>query len=484
MAVAGDIIREFGVKVSLLFDSKKIDQAEGRIKKFASELKTFAMGVAATSAALFESQNLFTTNARSLQNQADMLGVTTEKLQEYEYAAKVAANVNREDLVGSMEALATTMDKARAGDVEARQALENIGGAMGDQSAIIQKLNDKNYTAAEAMKDVSGGIEKISKSSPIAAKRLLEVAMGSDKLYNLMRQGPKVLDQLTAEGKKNFALSDQMIKQGYEMDVTISKLWLSFRKMGYEIGYHVMKSITPLINAFMKWYYANRKLILSGINAFLEVTAESLQFVFNGMLLLWSLIEPVIKGLGGMKNAMMLLAAVFLPFSFIPLAITFAGIAASLLLFLPGLVLVTALGVAFSTLGIFVTGVVAAIGLVIAGFHDLISLAMGGALKDTWISKGIDTSKAGISWIGDKVKSFTGGSDAIANQTVGPSPLATGGGGTPVTQENHFHTENNITVPEGTTANAASAMIAKASTDSHENMMVKAKMDAARSKVY
>ena len=161
----GEVLREFGVKVSLAFDSKKIDAAEDKLKKFGDEMKSFALQVGGMAAAVFESQNLFTSNARSLQNQADMLGINTEKLQEYEYAAKVAANVNREDLVGSMESLATTMDKARAGDVEARQALENIGGAMGDQSAIIAKLNDKNYTAADAMLDMSAGIEKISKAS-------------------------------------------------------------------------------------------------------------------------------------------------------------------------------------------------------------------------------------------------------------------------------------------------------------------------------
>jgi hypothetical protein len=507
----GEVLREFGVKVSLNFDSKKIDAAETKIKKFGSEMRSFALEIAGMTAAVFESQNLFTSNARSLQNQADMLGINTEALQEYEYAAKVAANMNREDLVSSMETLATTMDKARAGDVEARQALENIGGAMGNQSAIIGKLNDKNYTAAQAMLDVSGGIEKISKSSPIAAKRLLEMAMGSDKLYNMMRQGPKAIQALTEEGKKNFALSAKTIKQGYEMDIQMSKLWLMFRKMGYEIGFSVMKHLTPMINAFTKWFVLNKKVIASGINAFLDALANGLEIVFTGATAVWKVMEPLIEAMGGMKTAMSVLISTFLVFKAINIVGAFVGMIGPILGLLPSL---TALGGVLSGLGeafavfteigaladilpaitLFGEGALAAlapllpvmlgIGAAAVGIHDLAVILSGGAFKDTWTGKGFDKAKTAFSSVSGIGAGLAGKAGSVA-----PSGYAAFGGGgaanpAPVTQENHFHTENNISVPPGTTPHAAAHMISKANVDSHENMMVKAKMDAARSKVY
>lgn len=140
----GEVLREFGVKVSLNFDSKKVEEAQNKIEKFGGKLRSFAFEVAGLSAGVFEFQNLFTSNARSLQNQADLLGINTEQLQEYEYAAKVAADATREDLVGSLQTLGDTMDKARAGDLAARQALEQIGAASGNTGLILGRLNDKD----------------------------------------------------------------------------------------------------------------------------------------------------------------------------------------------------------------------------------------------------------------------------------------------------------------------------------------------------
>jgi hypothetical protein len=510
----GETLREFGVKVSLAFDGKKVDEAEAKIKKFRDELRGFALEVAGVTAALFESQNLFTSNARSLQNQADSLAITTGELQDYEYAAKVAANVNREDLVSSFESLSETMDKARAGDVAARQTLENIGGAMGNQSLIIGKLSDKTYKVTDAMKDMSAGIEKISKTSPQAARRLTEQALGSDKLYNMMRQGPKVIGDLTAEGRKNFTLNDKMIKQGYQMDIQMSKLWMMFRKFGYEIGYSVMKHLTPMINAFTKWFIQNKKLIASGINAFLDILADGLQVVFEIFVALAKVISPVIDAVGGMKNAMRILVGSFLIFKALNIGAAFIGMIGPIFKLVS---LLPVLGTVFSSLGgffsafkafsligsladvlpaleLFASGAIAALAPLLpiilgisaaaVGIHDLVTLLSGGSFKDTWTGKGFEKAKEGVGWIGDKVKGFAGGGSAPYSNVTPNGAAVGGGGGTAVTQENHFNTNNTIQVPSGTTSHAASAMISKANVDSHDKMMVKAKMDAARRKVY
>lgn len=508
----GEVLREFGVKVSLNFDSKKVEEAQNKIEKFGGKLRSFAFEVAGLSAGVFEFQNLFTSNARSLQNQADLLGINTEQLQEYEYAAKVAADATREDLVGSLQTLGDTMDKARAGDLAARQALEQIGAASGNTGLILGRLNDKTYKVTDAFRDFSGGIAAISKSSPQAASRLTEMALGSTKLYNLMRQGPKAIDALTAEGKKNFALNDKMIKQGYEMDVQMSKLWMQFRKMGYEIGYNVMKHLAPMINQFTKWFHANKALISSGINAFLDALSNGLQMVWQDSMMIAKVLGPVIDMMGGMKNAMNMLIAGFLLWKGLGIAVSFVEMGASIYkvvsMILPLGSALKGLASAFKVFGmiegladllpaltLFGEGAVAALapllpviaGIAAAGvaIHDLMTLLSGGSFKDTWTGKGWEKVKEGVGWVGDKLSGVNIAGAAPYGQ-IGPNmqTAAATAGAQGVNQENHFTSTTTVMVPPGTSAAAATHIVSQAQVDAHEKMMIKAKMDAARSTQY
>lgn len=508
----GEIIREFGVKVSLAFDGKKFDEVDNKVTKLKGELQSFALEVAGATAGIFEFQNLFTSNARSLQNQSDLLGINTQKLQEYEYAAKVAADVNREDLVSSLQTLGNTMDKARAGDLAARQALEQIGGASGNTAMIIGKLNDKTYKVTDAFRDMSQGIANISKNSPQAAARLTEMTLGNAKLYNLLRQGPKAIDDLTAEGAKNFALNDKMIKQGYLMDVQMSKLWMTFRKMGYEIGYSVMKHLAPMIASFEKWFHQNKKVIESGINVFLDTMATALGVIWEDAVAVAGALGPVIDALGGTKNVINMLIAAWIGYKALNIAISFVEMAGSIMKLLPSFSMLisifSGLGEAFKAfsliegiadilpaLQLFGAGAVAALApllpyiLAIAAagvaIHDLMTMLSGGSFKDTWTGKGWEKVKDGVGWVSDKLGGMNVAGAAPYGQTASASPAMVGPPApAATTQENHFSTSNTIMVPPGTSASQAAAMISKANVDSHEQMMVKAKMDAARSRQY
>lgn len=511
----GEVLREFGVAIKLNFDSKKFDEADDKISKFSDKLKGFALGVAGLTAGLFESQNLFTSNARSLQNQADLLGINTTQLQEYEYAAKVAADVNRDELVGSLQQLGDTMDKARAGDVAARQALEQIGGAGGNTAMIIGRLNDKTYKVTDAFKDLSVGISAISKTSPQAAARLTEQTVGNAKLLNLLRQGPKAIQDLTEEGGRNFALNDKMIKQGYQMDVQMSKLWMTFRKFGYEIGFSVMKHLGPMIGQFEKWFNANKKMIASGINIFLDTLANALEIVFKDAVAIAKALGPVIDMMGGSKNAIQALIAAFVVFKGLGIAVSFIQMATAVGSFLGTLLNIGKIfgllkdtfalfkmigGIAdiLPALQLFGAGAVEALapllpviaGIAAAGvaIHDLMTILSGGSFSDTWTGKGWEKAKEGVGWIANKVKSFAGGSATAPYNAVAPSGAAAAGGGgsggAQVNQENHFTTQNTIMVPPGTTATDASHMISKANVDSHEKMMIKTKADAGSNRIY
>lgn len=503
----GEVLREFGVKISLAFDGKKFEEVNDKVEKLGAKLSGVALGLAGATAGVFEFQNLFTSNARSLQNQADLLGISTEKLQEYEYAAKIAADVNRDELAASLQTLGNTMDKARAGDLAARQALEQIGGASGNTALILGRLNDKTYKVTDAFKDLSGGIQAISKNSPQAASRLTEMTLGNAKLYNLLKEGPKAIDALTEEGKKNFALNENMIRQGAEMDKQMSRLWMTFRKFGYEIGFSVMKHLAPMIQQFTRWFEVNKKVIASGINTFLDALANGLKAVWEDAEMLVHALGPVIDLLGGSKNAVNALIGAFVAYKTLGIAMTFIELGASIYKLVPAFSILSGLFEAFKSftlietladvipaLQLFGSGALAAltpllpvIAAIAAGgvaIHDLMTILSGGNFKDTWTGKGWEKVKEGVGWVSDKVSKMnlpTGADYAI---TPNANPAFGGGANGAVDQDNHFETNVTVSVPPGTTMTQASGMVSKATVDSHEKLMIKAKLDAARSRQY
>lgn len=474
----GDTLREFGIKVSLAFDGKKVEEAQEKVEKLAGKLRGLAAEMVGATAGVFEMQNLFTANARSLEDQAHLLGLNTEELQDYEYAAKVAADANREDLVGSLKTLGDTMDKARSGDVAARQALEQIGAASGDTGMIIGRLNDKTYKVTDAFKDMSKGISEISKTSPQAASRLTEMTLGSTKLYNLMREGPKAISELTAEGQKNFALNDNMIRQGAEMDKQISKLWLTFRKFGYEIGYATMKHLKPMIDQFTKWFHANKALISSGINAFLDTLADVLQVLWKDFLTIVEAVQPLIKALGGVKNVVQLLIGTWLAFKGISIAVSIGQMVVAIAAAAPAMA-------AFGAAALPVLGILAALAAAVVVVHDAYKLLTGSKFAETWTGKGLEKLTTAAGAITGKGSASAWGEVPAEEGPFGRATPTNGGSSNTKQEskvENHFNTTNTITLPAHTSASQASHIISKANTDSHEKLMIKAKMDAARSR--
>lgn len=480
-------LQEFAVEVKLAFDEKKVAAARESVAKLGEQMRSLALDGAGMAASIFAFGNAASANARSLQDQADTLGIGTEALQEYEYAAKVAADVNRDDLVSSLQHVNDMMDRARAGDQDARQTLLQLAQAGIGTDKMLENLSNKSYKATDAMKDLSLGMKNIYKNSPAAAGRLAEAAFGSAKLMPLLKDGPEAISKLTEESKKNFVINQQQIAQAAEMDKEMSKIWLLFRKLGYEIGFTVLKYLKPMIQQFQVWFGANKKLIGSGITEFLKVFAEVLKTVFSlvadgiGLFKWWT------DNFMSVSNSVKLLIGAFLAFKAISIGAglfsAFTALQPILEILLPAMV---EFGIAAAAMLAPVLAWAAAIGAVVVAVHDLVSIisdlhdgkGLGEALKGTWTGKAVGA-------IGDKMSTFSPDAAKAYGVTGNPGSggMAVGGGmAAPIEQHNTFN--QNIQVPTGTSPSTAANIITKSSTDTHEKMMIKAKQDATRKRIY
>lgn len=506
----GEILREFGVKVNLGFDGKQVDLAQTKIQKFAVELRSFAVEAAGVTAGLLAVQNSFTSNARSLQNQANLLGINTDELQEYEYAAKVMGDVNRDELVGSLQQLGNTMDQARAGSAEARQSIEQLGIFSGKAGLIIDRLSDPTYKVTDAFKDMSEGIQQISKNSPLAASRIVQQTLGSANLFNVLREGPEAIDKYMAKAKLNYEQNQKMIDQGAKLDKQISEIWLTFKKFGRDIGFAVSGPLMGLVNQFVKWSAENKEFISSGIVEFATDFVEVMKDLFSIFKEAIPAIKEFVENNGGMKKTIKELVDAFIIFKGLAIASTFISMAGSIFTLLTPLktlgaslwgvtkafkafTLIEGIADILPAIELFGSGAVVALtpllpillalGAAGVALHEIMA-AMNG--EEGWTEKALNFV-TGIGSGGGK------GSNpemiGAAAPTIFGNPRAqsnTGGYGVAPGQSGpiSISNTNHVTVPKGTSPERASDIVSKATDDSIDTMLRSALIDSSRIRDY
>lgn len=507
----GETLREFGVKISLAFDKKKVDEAKAKIDSLSSQLQHFSFGVAAAAAAIFEFANLSSSNSRDLQQNADLLGINVERLQELEYAAKVAAGVSRGELVGALEAVSDTMDRARHGDVMASEGLLRLAQSGVGVDKMLKMLQDKSVTSEQVMVALSESFKNIK--DPIAAARLATEAFGGAgaKLLPLLKQGPEGFAKFSKEARAlGLVLGKNTVDAGAAMDREFTKIGLVLKNVSYTIGFEILKYLRPLIYEFEHFIVANKKLIAVNIAKFMQVAAGFVIEFFHAAVKLGQFIGVLIEKLGGVENATRLVIGAFVAFKALMFLSTVVSLISSVVslttaFFAAAPAILAAGSAVLTVLGPFAL-IYAAVAAAVVVIHDLWKIATGGSLEDTWIgqliigvsklvsSLGIvkdfldlkDKFKAGASEMWDKASSIFGDNAASANSLVTANAVANPGMSTnsDVSQQFNLSTTNNIGVPPGTSAGQAANMIARSTNDSHAQMMIKAKNDATRGRQY
>jgi hypothetical protein len=371
--------------------------------------------------------------------------------------------------------------------------MAEAGGVTKEMMAALQNPLTKVNDVALLL---SNGIQKMSLSNPMAARRMTELAFGSDKLYNLWRQGPDAIKALNKEADRNSVINQKMLAQGKLMDQQLTKIYFIFRKFGLEIGSKVMPHVMKLVGEFTKWFNANKKMIASGINGFLDALANALEAVFDSAVAIAKALGPVIDMLGGTQNAVKLLLAAFIAFKAFSVTASFVEMGISIFKVLGPLLqlgnVLGGIGQAFKAfsliegvadilpaLTLFGEGALAALApllpvmaaIAVAGvaIHDIMTILSGGSFKDTWTGKGWEKVKQGVGWAGDKLKGLNFAGAVPYGQVAPAGAAATSGAAGPTIQQENNHT-NNVTVmlPPGAKAADVTPAVAKGMSDVNE----------------
>lgn len=257
-----------------LSDGKPVENLKNIGKAAAAAATAAAAAFGAMASAAIE-------NADELQKQADVTGMTAERLQELEYAGK-NLGVELDTITSAQAKLTKSMEAAKAGTGEQAEAFKALHIRVKDSNGQLKDAKDIMSEAFDALKNVGNETERDALSMKIFGKSAME-------LNPIIKAGGDELNRLTKEARDNGAvMSDEAVAGldtfGDTLDNIKSSVMGSF---GEALG-----QVIPKIQEFIS--KIDLKKLTEGIKAFAEKVVGLLSFIIeNG-----DAIVSIIAGIG------------------------------------------------------------------------------------------------------------------------------------------------------------------------------------------
>lgn len=290
------VIREFGVKVSLIFDKKTAEDINSSIGKITGGVKTLAVMGAGAAASMLELANIASTHSRALQQNSQALGINVERLQELQFAAKVAAGVSEDELTGALEGVSKTLFDARNNNVEAAQTLIRLG-------VPLKMISDKGVTADQVMMQLADRFKELPDGMYKTA--LANEAFGGSgaKLIPLLNKGAQGIANMGKEARQmGVVMSKSGVDKGAEFDRQLTKIWITLKHLTYILGTEFIKYLGPIVKEFEIFFKNNKKFIVSGIVEFVKSYAMYFKIVLNVLKMVNERFKAWIERLGGAQK--------------------------------------------------------------------------------------------------------------------------------------------------------------------------------------
>jgi len=224
------------------------------LKKVDANLALAATGAAALITAFVKLEKAMFNMAKEAAAAADELvtlsaqmGVSTQTLQEFQYAAELV-DVDVSTLQGSLTKLTVNMASASEGNEKAQKAFSDLGISITNADGSLRKADDVFLDAIDALGKIQGQTERDAAAMDLFGK-------SAQTLNPLIDQGSQALKDLAKEANATgYVLDDISLNKLTAMDdalVKLDKTQESFRKrMAAEFAPYVTEAIEKVTKMF------------------------------------------------------------------------------------------------------------------------------------------------------------------------------------------------------------------------------------------
>jgi hypothetical protein len=250
-----ELLASFGIAV----DTKSLDKAQTKVSTFEgalSGLATKLVGVFAIRAlGQFAASTIETT--AHLDDTAQQLGVTTEQLQRFQYAAKLSG-VSEDDASTSLKFLNKHLGEAASGAGTGADDFAALGVSVRDASGNMRP-------AVDLLPDMANGFQRLGTDGERTALAMKLFGRGGAALIPLLKQGGAGVSKLSAEfDALGGGLSGASVKAMADADDQLDRLKFSGRLLSTEL----IAALVPGLTKVVGW-------VTQGIGVFREFAKSS-----------------------------------------------------------------------------------------------------------------------------------------------------------------------------------------------------------------
>jgi len=269
--------------------------------------------------------------AREAQNAARMTGLTTQQVQELDYAAK-QSGVSAEELQHGLIHLARSAVEAGQGSQEAAAGYYRLGIRATDSSAKVRPMG-------ELLAEVAGAMQRIPDGTQKAAVAMQIFGRAGAQLIPLLDKGPAGIAALSKEADRlGIVMSTGAIAAGARYKATLDRMSSAVQGLKFAIAEKLFPAVSKSTEQFTAWIAAHRRFLSLKIGEAFELitraakglvaAGKDLVTLFEKMWSMGSAAQAVLTVLGGL--------AVYLISPWTALAGAIALVANSFELFLEG----------------------------------------------------------------------------------------------------------------------------------------------------
>lgn len=291
------ILRELLTILGFKADDKVLTAYDKKIIDLKKNLLLVTTAATAVATAIFGITESAARAGDELDKTKDLTGLSVEQLQRLRGAAKLAG-VDVDGITISMQLFSRQVSQAAMGQQMSVRAFQMLGisifGANG-------KLKD-NHTL---LLEVADAFSKLHNQQVKTDLALQLFGRSGGRMVNLLKNGAAGVSELEAEFNKfGFTLSEVQSKQAAQFQDRLTMVGFALKGLKNAIGIELLPQVSKLVNEFLGWYAANKKVIqqnlidlFKDLAKFVKVVAD----IFGAML---STLTNLINVFGGWNKVL------------------------------------------------------------------------------------------------------------------------------------------------------------------------------------
>jgi hypothetical protein len=241
-------LRDLFIKIGIGVEGhEKVERAESALKSLkdhAERLKTAleGVGVALGVRELFEFTQSVIENAASLEHQSQMLGISTDELQRWTYAAS-QTGVDAEAAAKGLKFLNKNVGLAALGDKEAVKHMRSLGVGIKDAGGNVRPTTD-------ILADFSDKLAALPNQQERTALATKLLGREGAALLPVLQNGSQALRDMYADVEElGGGFSEDLVKSAHETEVQEKRLAFAWKSASGQL----LKSLLPAIKTVIDY---------------------------------------------------------------------------------------------------------------------------------------------------------------------------------------------------------------------------------------